>query len=73
MQMVNKDLARVEQVSIALLRKLENQAMDLNVPSLTVKESTYDLMSVISLQSYILCSTTQDNTTRHRGAMGLHV
>lgn len=38
LMLVNKELDRVEQVSVALLRKLENQAMDLGVPSLTVQE-----------------------------------
>ena len=42
LQMVNKDLGRVEQVSVALLRKLENQAMDLQLPDLTVQDSTFD-------------------------------
>jgi len=35
---VNKDLGRVEQVSMSLLRKLENQAMDLKSPQLLVQD-----------------------------------
>ena len=41
LQMVNKDLGRIEQVSVGLLRKLENQAMDLQLPDLTVQDSTF--------------------------------
>ena len=58
MQTVNKDLGRVEQVSMSLLRKLENQAMDLKSPQLLVQDSTSQQLAIIYLSPYYINDMT---------------
>ena len=58
MQTVNKALGRVEQVSMSLLRKLENQAMDLKSPTLLVQDSTSQQLAIIYLSPYYINDMT---------------
>ena len=69
--MVNKDLGRIEQVSVGLLRKLENQAMDLQLPDLTVQDSTFSNNQSSPYLPIALFDVTMKSLCRD--AMGLFV